>query len=493
MSKSTGSNTDRETRKKSTTVDYDDSTDDEKVTTGVRDYDLVAAVEQFTKKQEVKNHKYGNPESLQIPFALHAFGRGVYFSEPVGAIYEASGGLKETHLASAKKVIGRGEPRKTLPESTRRFPIGSESFEDEIDFISNKRLADRSFKRHGKNKNEEASANTISQKVDWVFSNGVAKQEMGLTPNNKVYYSGKYPGNRNDWVDYENQSRPPYLPKSGEESVVGIANYLKNEGLTDQQIATHVRQAFKGDQIGLSEEGKKRLVFLTSLLFGPETSRNPAGYVTHQMFLDLIEGNHSGFETWEGALRENKLPMMIGGAIAASRKINDLMNDDGLMPVVYHYDYNIGHRSNYKGYNSSQSPAEKSERDAKTILRNEDSIARDWLRLNSRPETFESLAKFLPEKIAEWYRGVDLSHFSSSIATTQSEAKDTVSTNLDAKLKDAEVKQDQETGLEESLGSLLIDDAKTSLVPNTSLKVKKDSVSKVLKSTTQGKGIGDEG
>lgn len=489
MSKPTGNYTDREIRAKSVAVDYDDSTDDEKVTTGVRDYDLLRALQQFERKSEIRNHEYGNPENLKIPFALHAFGRGIYFSEPVGAIYEASGGLKETHLASTAR-LRRGDPRKTLPESNKRFPIGSEYFEDEIDFISNKRLADRSLKRHGKNKHEEASAKNLSQKIDWAFAEGSAKKEMGITPNNKVYYSGKFPGYRNDWIDFENQSRPPYLPNGREESVVEIANYLKTEeGLTDQQIATHVRQTLKGDQSGLSEEGKKRLVFLTSLLFGPETSRNPAGYVTHQMFLDLIEGSYPGFETWEGSIRANKLPMMIGGAIAASRKINDLMNDNGLMPSTYRYDYNIGHQSNYKS-GSPQSPAEQSERDAKIILTNEYSIARDWLRLNGRAETFESLAIFLPVKIAEWYRGVDLSHFSSSIAVVQAEAKDVVSINLDAKLKMAEVKQAQETGLEESLGALSMADDKPSSAPNTS---QKDSVSKLLKSSSQGKGMGDDG
>ncbi|MBP7709519.1 MAG: hypothetical protein KA100_00425 [Rickettsiales bacterium] len=416
-------------RPRSHSVDHDDSTDDEKVTAAVADYDILQAAEKFVEIGVIKSGAYGNPEDLKFAFALHAFGRAIYFSEPVNMIYGAKEGLKEKHLKSSAEAA----TRKTVAHT--KFPIEGENFGSELSYIAHRRLNDRSLKRHSKNKHGDEKATAVSQDTVSTFFDGAeSKESKKFTPNNKPSkYGQMYHGTRGDWIGLNQAAEEiPYLPNGrATTTVIGIIDSLTADGMSDQDIATNIRLTLKGNEVGSSPEEKKKLAFLANLMFGAEASRNPACYASSQMFLDLIENSHVGYQTWSAAFAGTRFPMMIKDAVAASRRINDLLNGEEVMPHDYHYDYNVSHDITRKFGGATESPSQKAYKNAKTILQQEARLAKDWLELNEIEESFEGIVAALPAKITDWYSDVDLNHFSNLIIE---EATEAVVTNPQANL-----------------------------------------------------------
>jgi hypothetical protein len=389
---------------RSQSIDYDDSTDDEAVSKAVSEYNIDEAVKKFSEIRSIKNGSYGNPANPELAFALHAFGRAIYFSEPVNAIYGAADGLKESHLKS-----DGGRDRKVSDHA--RFPIDGESLSGESNYIAHRRLMDRSQKRLGRNKFDNSDKAAVALDTVFVFSEGSeSKERKEFTP--YVRDPGRYRGYRGDWIGF-NQAKEeiPYLP-NGETSVMSIIQLLIDDEMSDQDVARNVRATLKGEEVGSSPEQKKSLAFLTNLMFGAEASRNPACYVSSQIFLDLIENSHVGYETWRQAFAAKKFPMMIKDAISRSRRINDLLNGEEVMPYDYHYDYNASHDIARPLYGATESPSQKADKNAKEILSREIVLAKDWLGMNGYEEDFGSLVALLKIKIPDWYSDVDLSHFS---------------------------------------------------------------------------------
>lgn len=385
----------RENRKRSYLIDADDSTDDEAVSTGVNNYKLENRWNAF--KDNIPHYDYKqsiNEEDLKYSFILHAFGRGIYYSEPVNAIYEANGGLKEKYL---KKV--NNEPfRKTLTEEN--FPIDKGVFESEIDYIANRRITDRSEKRKESNDNNLPKNRFNMPETIWNFASANAIETKGVK---KITNTS-----RDDWTLYKGEEIP-YLQKK---STIWVENLTTNLSGVPTDDAEQIRAVFRGDNLeGLDNEKLEKLAFLANLFFGPETSRSPVGFASHQMFLDLIGSDQVGFRTWDEAFNCKNFPQMGGGAINALRLLNDDYNS--FMPYNYRYDSNKGFEDNRIFNNSPLSPQTKAKQEGKSIISAEARIAKAWLALKfpHEPQTPETLMKFLPNQIADWYRGVDLMHF----------------------------------------------------------------------------------
>ncbi len=474
----------REIRPRSSSIDHDDSTDDEKVTKGVADYEIVKAADKFVEMGWVKGGTYGNPEDLKFAFALHAFGRSIYFSEPVNAIYEARGGLKESHLKSDGEEI-----RKTTNHA--KFPIEDESFGSELSYIAHRRFTDRSIKRHSKNKRGDANASVVSQDTTFTFFDGAeSKEKKTFTPNNKRYGSTVYHGTRSDWIELNQRGEDiPYLRNGrATTTVIGIIESLKGE-MNDQEIAKNIRLTLKGGDTGSSPEAKKKLAFLTNLMFGAEASRNPACYVSSQIFLDLIENSYSSYETWQAAFEEGRFPMMIKDAVAASRRINDLLNDEEVMPHDYHYDYGASHNITTRFGGATESPSQKANKNAKTILQQEVRLAKDWLDLSGVEESFEGLVVLLSGRVADWYSDVDLSHFSNLEFGEESQEKEQGSkVNLSADFADEKDDSKEERRKVDAVADV----KRRPESPETSFKPEAKKSKKFLEKTG-GRGIGGEG
>ncbi len=421
----------RDYRNRSQSIDHDDSTDDEAVGKAVSEYNIDEAVKQFSEIRSIKNGSYGNPANLELAFALHAFGRAIYFSEPVNAIYGAVGGLKERNLKS-----DGGVDRKVSDRT--RFPTEGESLSGESNYIAHRRLTDRSQKRLGKNKLNNSDKAAVALDTVFIFSEGSeSKERKEFTPHGSK--PGTYNGYRGDWIGFDQHKEEiPYQP-NGRTSVMSIIQSLIDDEMSDQEVARNIRATLKGEEVGLSPEQKKSLAFLTNLMFGAEASRNPACYVSSQIFLDLIENSHAGYETWRQAFAAEKFPMMIKDEIAGSRRINDLLNGEEVMPYDYHYDYNASHDIARPLYGATESPSQKADKNAKEILSREIVLAKDWLGMNGCEEDFGSLVALLKTKIPDWYSDVDLSHFSEwQFEEKEAQAKESSARfNLSADFDDA--------------------------------------------------------
>lgn len=383
----------RRIRKKSSQVDGDDSTDDERVSESVAKYKIEESWEDF--KEGLSSHDYKKSISendLKYSFILHAFGRGVYYSEPVNAIYEAEGGLKPTYLRQDGT-----RTRKTL--SHTKFPINHQEFESEIDYIANRRMTDRSEKRREKNDFGLPRDRFGMAKTKWAFGESEVKETKGVKKISNT--------SRDDWTLYQGEE----IPYTKKKSTNWVENVATNLSGIPQDDAEQVRAILRGDRIEADAQKLEKLSFLTNLFFGSETVRSPVGFVSHQMFLDLIGSNQVGFRTWKEAFDGGNFPQMGDGAINALRLLNNDYN--GSMPYNYRYDANRGFEDERVFKSSPLSPQQQSQQTARSIIAAEAKVAKAWLALKfpNEPQTPETLMRVLPEKIREWYRRVDLSNF----------------------------------------------------------------------------------
>jgi len=388
-------NSARKIRKRTQQVDADDSTDDERVTDGVAKYKIEENWKEFIEDLSIHDYKKSiDEENLKYSFVLHAFGRGIYYSEPVNAIYEDDSGLKDTHL---KQNTGR----KTLSNTT--FPIDSVAFDSEIDYVANRRMTDRSEKRKEKNGSGLPKNRFYMPKTTWSFQSSNVKETKGVKKMTNT--------SRDDWTIYQDEEIP-YLKKKSSNWVENVATSLSG---APQDDAAQIRAMLRGDKIEGSTQKLEKLAFLTNLFFGSETVRSPVGFTSHQMFLDLIGSDQTGFQTWKEAFENGNFPQIGEGAINALRLLNYDYN--GSMPYNYRYDANMGFEDTRVFKSSPFSPQKQSQQAARSIISAETRVAEAWLALKfpDEPQTPESLMKVLPGQIQEWYRGVDLSHFSPEV------------------------------------------------------------------------------
>lgn len=411
----------RKIRKRSFQVDGDDSTDDEKVTESVAKYKIEESWKDFKGNLFRNDYKKSiDDRDLKYSFILHAFGRGVYYSEPVNAIYEVEGGLKPNYLSRSESR----STRKTLSQT--EFPINHQEFESEIDYIANRRMTDRSEKRIESNgislpdeRKDFKSKQWKMPLTTWNFSSKESIEVKGVKKKTNT--------SRDDWTLYQGEEIP-YTKKKSNNWVENVATNLSG---IPQDDAEQIRAILRGDRIEADAQKLEKLSFLTNLFFGSETVRSPVGFVSHQMFLDLIGSNQVGFKTWKKAFDGN-FPQMGEGAINALRLLNDDYN--GSMPYNYRYDANRGFEDERIFKGSPLSPQQQSQQTAKSIINAEAKIAKSWLALKfpDEPQTPETLMKVLPTQIQEWYRGVDLSHFiDETINKSQTELKNRKPINFD--------------------------------------------------------------
>lgn len=247
-------NSGRKTRKRSSQIDGDDSTDDERVTEAVAGYKIEERWKGF--KDDLSSHDYKksiSEENLKYSFILHAFGRGVYYSEPVNAIYEVEGGLKPTYLSSN----GSSSTRKTLSQT--KFPIDHPDFESEIEYVANRRMTDRSEKRKEKTEAGLPRDRWGMPKTKWAFAASEAKETKGVKKMTNT--------SRDDWTLYQGEEIP-YLRKKSSNWVENVATNLSG---IPQDDAEQIRAILRGDRIEGEAEKLEKLSFLTNLFFGSET------------------------------------------------------------------------------------------------------------------------------------------------------------------------------------------------------------------------------
>lgn len=230
-------------------------------------------------------------------------------------------------LATARKEKGAG--RRTLEDG---FTMQPEQY-SLPHFLAYIRLHARSNTRHIKNFMFLGDITEISRKVVGSFFRfpGIGKmayetQEVNIK------------GTKTDWVVTSSSYRDIYS------SLDVIKTKLK---VNDEQIACWISLTLEGkakswlEKLNLKsfdrENLEKSINSLTYLLFFTEVARNPSSLLMHRMMLDLIQNKKM---SWQEALIEEKMPMSISGAVAASRGLSRLLNPQ--TSVARSYDRTLG-------------------------------------------------------------------------------------------------------------------------------------------------------
>ncbi len=174
----------------------------------------------------------------------------------------------------------------------------------------------------------------------------------------------------------------------------------------DRKMAIWIRQIIKNEPIDelrtlkkpLNKEICQFLANFTYVFFISEPTRNPACWITHQIILDLIIGQHY---TWKHFLTETTkddvtyepyMPMAIKHAVRGARYLSENYWNRKIQVRRYCYPGGSGSESE----NSAKSAH---------ISKVENFIITEWFRLcvKKHPQSVEEAAKILNESVRTWY------------------------------------------------------------------------------------------
>jgi hypothetical protein len=215
------------------------------------------------------------------------------------------------------------------------------------DLLVNIRLNNRSTKRHIRQSRQEQGEQIYQEAYQraWQFNNGtIALETQSISKNgaraDKVEIFTNYGEISLMLVNFINKINA-YSYNSADEDLFGDPIPCFPNKITDKEVANWIRGILDGnDLIELKDINENTVILdvsvkkpfykflhnLTYLLFGTETARNPASFVTNQMLLDLIIASKASWkEAFASDAKKNRyvggiMPMSIGTQKSDAKK-----------------------------------------------------------------------------------------------------------------------------------------------------------------------------